>query len=44
MMEKLSEEQKGLYNKKKQHEMMVKQTADMAKVKVQELEDELEAR
>lgn len=43
MMEKISEEQKGLYNKKKQHELMIKQTSDIAKAKVKELEDELDA-
>ncbi len=34
MMEKIADEQKGFYNQKKQHELMVKQTADMAKAKV----------
>ena len=31
MAEKLAEEQKGFYNQKKQHEVLIKQTADMAK-------------
>ena len=44
MAEKLADQSKKQYNDKKQHELIVKQTADMAKSKVQELEDELDSR
>lgn len=41
-LERQSDETKNLYNQKKQQEYMIKQTSEMAKQKVQELEDELE--
>jgi len=34
LMGKVADEQRGFYNEKKQHEMNLKQTSDMAKQKV----------